>query len=261
LPHKRDGPAPKGSTPGPGKDERALVLPHRKFPRNYPARTSSQAHRRVRRRRKPRDCSRAHGNLIDICGEKFGRWRVLGIHPERARHGHILWLCRCDCGTERTVRGDLLRYGLSTSCGCLAREKTSARMFRHGHAGKKRSPTYRSWESMRRRCNNPNAHAYDRYGGQGIKVCERYNSFENLLTDMGVRPPGTSIDRIDSSRGYEPGNVHWATHSQQNLNRRLPKRKRRRATLEELTRYTDALTRAAQPNTPRHEQNSQSDEK
>jgi hypothetical protein len=99
---------------------------------------------------------------------------------------------------------------------------------------------------MRRRCNNPHAHAYDRYGGQGVAVCTRWDtSFAAFLRDMGPRPIGASIDRIDGNGDYAPGNVRWATHSQQNLNRRLPKRKRRRADIKDIMAFADALARAA----------------
>jgi hypothetical protein len=96
---------------------------------------------------------------------------------------------------------------------------------------------------MRARCNNPRTHAYDRYGGRGIKTCQRWNSFEKFLADMGEPPEGHTLDRINNDRGYEPGNVRWATPLQQVHNRRPFKR--RRAKVEELTRYTASLARAA----------------
>lgn len=89
----------------------------------------------------------------------------------------------------------------------------------HGHA-KRRTPTYKSWLKMRDRCNNPNHVHFDRYGGSGIAICERWDSFANFLEDMGERPPGKSLDRIENARGYCKENCRWASCEEQQRNKR-----------------------------------------
>jgi hypothetical protein len=84
----------------------------------------------------------------------------------------------------------------------------------------KRTPTQSTWKSMMTRCTNPNGWGYEEYGAKGVTVCERWHDFRNFLYDMGERPPGKTIDRIDGTKGYEPGNCRWATRAQQNANRR-----------------------------------------
>jgi hypothetical protein len=98
-------------------------------------------------------------------------------------------------------------------------------MMKHGHwAGHQMTPTYRSWMAMKSRCLNPNRRDYDRYGGRGITVCDDWLGFENFLADMGIRPEGMTLDRIDPNGDYEPSNVRWATAKQQGRNQRRNKR-------------------------------------
>lgn len=149
-------------------------------------------------------------------GERFGRLRALSDGSARDRV-----LCECDCGKTTAVLANNLRRGRSKSCGCRRNEVTAERNrshATHGHSAKP-SPEYRSWSAMIARCTNPLALNFAKYGGRGIGVCERWRDFALFLADMGPRPVGTSIDRIDGRKGYEPGNCRWATPYQQRHNR------------------------------------------
>ena len=152
---------------------------------------------------------------IDMSGRRFGRLSVL--REEQARKGRrVMWHCQCDCGNQPIVDGSALRSGNTYSCGCARREVSAIKSFKHGGVG---SSTYDVWESMKKRCFDPNQMSYPNYGGKGIHVCKRWMSFESFLADMGVRPDGMSIDRIDNTKGYEPGNCRWATPTEQQRNR------------------------------------------
>jgi hypothetical protein len=168
------------------------------------------------------------GRAIEMpTGQECGRWVVIERGADIG--GKRAWKCRCTCGTERIVLGKHLRSGRSASCGCLVREvaaatavATGARNMTHGaRAGGNISPEYRSWSSMRSRCSNPHATGLSRYGGRGVRVCDRWNSFANFLADMGPRPLGCSLDRYPDVNGdYVPSNVRWATAKDQIANRR-----------------------------------------
>jgi hypothetical protein len=123
----------------------------------------------------------------------------------------------------KDVRADHLRNGSVKSCGCLARELTSARnkaSAKHGRTGRS-DPTYSSWQSMKTRCTNPRSEQYPTYGGRGIRVTPAWLDFSAFIADMGERPPGTTLDRWPNVNGdYEPGNCRWATMREQENNKR-----------------------------------------
>ena len=168
-------------------------------------------------------CKKGRPNLNEFVGRTFNRLTILGLAPKEKNRRMVM--CRCECGTLKALPGTFVINGYIKSCGCLLSEKARAFVINlnttHGMGG---TSTYRSWSSMRGRCINKNNQAYGSYGGRGITVCERWNSFEAFYADMGARPRGMSLDRINNNGNYEPSNCRWATHSEQQKNRRPFKR-------------------------------------
>lgn len=148
---------------------------------------------------------------LALAGNSYGNWTVLRQvdRPAGRRQQGTFWLCQCNCGFERVYAGGGIRANRLNAKGC-------ERCRSHGATkGRSESATYTTWRGMMERCNNPNHVRYDLYGGRGIKVCQRWGSFANFVADMGGRPLGMTLDRIDNSKGYEPGNCRWATaHTQ-----------------------------------------------
>jgi hypothetical protein len=159
-------------------------------------------------------------SLINLAGTRFGRLTAVEYAGYRAGGG--VWACVCDCGAKLECYSANLRRGKSQSCGCFRTEVSTARMLRHGHARRGLvTSEHRIWRGMIERCTNPNSKSHKYYGGRGIRICERWGSFEHFIADMGLRPsPAHSIDRIDVNGNYEPANCRWATAFQQARNKR-----------------------------------------
>ena len=157
--------------------------------------------------------------IVDITGQRFDMLTVVefvGLTKHKAE-----WLCQCDCGSTKVMKGVDLRSGNSGSCGCRTRDKSLQRSTTHGATvGGRHSGAYRSWQNMKQRCDYPKSASYDRYGAIGIRYCEAWADFEAFYADMGDRPEGFSLDRIDPRLGYEPGNCRWIPNNEQAKNQR-----------------------------------------
>ena len=146
-------------------------------------------------------------------GKVFGR--LLVLRRIGSRNNKAVWECLCSCGNKVEVLGKSLRLGITQSCGCLRNERVVEVCSKHGMC---KSPEYMAYCGAKGRCENAKDERYSDYGGRGIKFL--FASFEHFFSELGLRPKGKSLDRIDNNGNYEPGNVRWATLELQNNNRR-----------------------------------------
>lgn len=150
----------------------------------------------------------------NITGQTFGKLTVLEQIAPTAEHKRTRVRCRCKCGGETTIAHWCVLSGHTTSCGCAA-----GLLFKRSH-GMRRTPTYNSWCHMKGRCQRETHPDFKHYGERGITVCERWQSFEGFLADMGEAPEGYSIERKDVNGNYEPGNCEWLPATEQPRNTR-----------------------------------------
>lgn len=159
---------------------------------------------------------------LDIQGKKFGRLTPVSkvrIPSKYRKNGTAGWVCRCKCGGFIDVLTVSLTKGIVRSCGCLVSETTIAKNKARKKPYKTNTPTYISWKSMKARCLNKNATSYEYYGAKGVTICDKWLTYQNFLNDMGERPDGMTIDRIDAFGNYKPSNCKWSTRLEQNQNK------------------------------------------
>ena len=157
----------------------------------------------------------------DLSGQRFGRLVVLE-RSGTTKHRNTIWLCQCDCGNTKEVQKPNLTSGDIKSCGCLKSEKTSERNFKHGLS---HHYLYVTWTAAKKRTTNPKYEEFEYYGGRGIKMADEWLNdpkafIDWILKNLGERPEGCSLDRINTDGNYEPSNLRWATASEQRINQR-----------------------------------------
>jgi hypothetical protein len=160
------------------------------------------------------------GKYVDRTGQKFGRLLVQSDTGLRANGGSVVWRCLCDCGNQKNASGSSLVAMQTQSCGCWFIEVAREKGLKKKIHGMTRTTEYRTWSCMKSRCYNDQDKKWDRYGGRGIKIQHDWiDSFEAFYRDMGPKPRGMTIDRINTNGDYTKDNCRWATQKTQQNNR------------------------------------------
>lgn len=162
--------------------------------------------------------------VLDLTGQRFGRWTALYDSGRKTIGGNHYWMCKCDCGTIKEVDTGMLRFGDSKSCGCHRRDRMSKLNLKHGGRNDR---LYLVWMDMRRRCYDGKDANYHNYGGRGIKVCEEFLDYKNFREwalangyDKDAKHGDCTLDRINVDGNYEPSNCRWVNIKVQANNKR-----------------------------------------
>ncbi len=155
--------------------------------------------------------------MNNLLHKKYGKLTVIKrdylFRKDGSKTADAAWLCLCDCGKNKVIRGSSLISGKTKTCGCSTTDAVTT----HGMS---KTRTYSTWRSMRERCLSETNKSFHRYGGRGITVCDRWvKNFKTFVLDMGEKPTGMSLERINNDKGYSPDNCRWATKREQDRNK------------------------------------------